>query len=84
MGHDMYFSPGISSQLGIEWRIIGLIYLVVSAVLIAQPVISARIKDTNRRRIAAMLATGLVVVGQAALIRAFSIKMPNYPFKYGF
>jgi len=83
-GGTRYFSSGVASQFGIETRIIGVIYFVISLMLMLTPKIVAKLKDANRKRVAALALMSCVMVGQSLIVHAFQLKVSDYPVKYLF
>ena len=80
----VYFSNGVSSQFGIETRIIGCIYLVLSLLYMLVPTVVLNLKDANRKRVGALTMMTVVMVGQSLIVRAFKQKVPDYPISYLF
>ena len=76
----LYILPNPQSQLGVESRMVSGLSAGIVLVFLLMTTITYRFEDNNKRRIAAMIMSLLYMAGHAALTKAFSQKMPMYPF----
>lgn len=80
-GETIFIMPGQQVQLGVETKIVFVIYTIIITSLISLIKIVPGIKDIKMRMILCILTCLVLTFAYSGLINAFGIKSTSYPFR---